>query len=136
VAQAGAIVTRSIRQEVTLDRVLLGLLALALVFALGVLCLGLFQPLFDYFFPRETQTAITTYWLMRGGPIFAYETPILGYPWSIPLEFPVYQIVVAILSSAGKPDSAGSWRPLSLCGTALGVAVPKLRVKAERIGFC
>jgi hypothetical protein len=108
VIAAGAVVIRSIRQEVTLERVLLGLLALALVFALAVLWVGLFHPLVGYFFSRETQTALTAYWLMRGGPIFAYETPVLGFPWSIPLEFPVYQIVVAILSSAGVPlDPAG-----------------------------
>jgi hypothetical protein len=45
---------------------------------------------------------------MRGGPIFAYETPVLGFPWSIPLEFPVYQIAVALVSATGVPlDAAG-----------------------------
>jgi len=91
-----------------LDRVLPGLLASALLVALGVLCLGLFQPLLDYYDARQTQTAVTTYWLMRGGPIFAYETPIVGFPWSIPLEFPLYQIIVAVVVGAGVPlDAAG-----------------------------
>jgi hypothetical protein len=45
---------------------------------------------------------------MRGGPIFAYETPVVGFPWSIPYEFPVYQIIAALLSGTGVPlDAAG-----------------------------
>jgi hypothetical protein len=94
--------------EVKLERLLLGLLASALLFALAVLCRGLFQPLLDNYDGRQTQTALTSYWLMRGGPIFAYETPVVGYPWSIPFEFPVYQIIVAVVSRVGIPlDAAG-----------------------------
>jgi hypothetical protein len=45
---------------------------------------------------------------MQGGPIFAYETPVVGYPWAIPYEFPVYQIIVALLAATGLPlDAAG-----------------------------
>ncbi len=47
---------------------------------------------------RQTHTAITAYWLMRGSPWLAYETPILGAPWSLPLEFPFYQLLVAKLA--------------------------------------
>src|SRR5262249_7120126 len=87
---------------------LFGILVLAFLFALAVLCVGLFQPLLDQYQFRQTQTALTSYWLMRGGPIFAYETPVLGFPWSIPFEFPVYQIIVALLSQTGVPlDAAG-----------------------------
>jgi hypothetical protein len=87
---------------------LFGMIVLALLFDLSVLYRGLFQPLLDLYSFRQTQTALTAYWLMQGGPILAYETPIGGYPWSIPLEFPVYQIIVAGLSSSGMPlDAAG-----------------------------
>ena len=106
--EAPAVVDRLIWRELTLERFLLGLLALALMFALAVLWIGVSQPLLDQYFARQTQTALTSYWLIRGGPIFAYETPVAGFPWSVPLEFPVYQIVVALLSSAGVPlDPAG-----------------------------
>ena len=105
---ARAAVNNSVWPEVRLERLLLGLLASALLFALAVLCLGLFQPLLDNYDSRQTQTALTTFWLMRGGPIFAYETPVVGYPWSIPYEFPVYQIIVALVSEIGIPlDAAG-----------------------------
>jgi DNA integrity scanning protein DisA with diadenylate cyclase activity len=51
---------------------------------------------------RQTQTAITSYYLMRGGSFFSYETPVMGYPWSIPFEFPLYQWIVAFAASTFK----------------------------------
>ena len=57
---------------------------------------------------RQAQTAISAYWLLHGGPFFAYETPVLGSPWSIPFELPVYQAVVALVTLTGVPlDEAG-----------------------------
>jgi hypothetical protein len=107
-AQIGVIGRRFGRLEDILLPALYGILVLALLFALAVLCVGLFQPLLDQYQFRQTQTALTSYWLMRGGPIFAYETPVAGFPWSIPFEFPVYQIIAALLSGIGVPlDAAG-----------------------------
>ena len=106
--EAPAVVSRFVRHELTLDRLLLVLLAVALLVALAVLCIGVFQPLLDQYFARQTQTALTSYWLIRGGPIFAYETPVAGFPWSVPFEFPLYQILAALLSETGLPlDAAG-----------------------------
>lgn len=77
--------------------------------ALVVLCLAclafhgwaavgrLDAPLLEAHAFRQTQTAITTYWLLRGGPWVDYETPVLGPPWSIPFELPLYQWAVAAL---------------------------------------
>jgi hypothetical protein len=44
---------------------------------------------------RQTQTAISIEYMLRGGPLLAYETPIFGPPWSWPMEFPLYQWCVA-----------------------------------------
>jgi hypothetical protein len=107
-AQAGVIGRRFALREGILVPALFGLLLLAFLVALAVLCIGVFQPLLDQYFFRQTQTALTSYWLMRGGPIFAYETPVAGFPWSIPYEFPLYQLIAAALSSTGMPlDAAG-----------------------------
>jgi len=46
---------------------------------------------------RQTQTAITTYYMVKQPFKLAYETPVLGPPWSIPMEFPLYQWIVATL---------------------------------------
>jgi hypothetical protein len=69
---------------------------------------------------RQTQTAITAYWFMQEGFKLAYETPVAGAPWSIPFEFPIYQLLVATTSKLfGLPlDFAGrivSYLFLVLC---------------------
>ena len=65
-------------------------------------------PLDHYSF-RQTQTALTAYWLAKNGFALAYETPVVGPPWSIPFEFPIYQWIVAVLSTrTGAPlDATG-----------------------------
>ena len=40
---------------------------------------------------RQTQTALTAYYLKASGFRLDYLTPVVGYPWSIPFEFPFYQ---------------------------------------------
>src|SRR5262249_24099130 len=49
---------------------------------------------------RQTQTAITAYYMVGQAPKLAYETPVLGPPWSIPFEFPLYQWLVAGIVTA------------------------------------
>ena len=46
---------------------------------------------------RQTQTAISAYYLVGQPFHLAYETPTLGPPWSVPMEFPFYQLAVARL---------------------------------------
>jgi hypothetical protein len=78
-----------------------------LLLAYGLLALGyLLQlswnaPLLDLFGFRQAQTAISVYWMAKGGPLLAYQTPVLGYPWSIPFEFPIYQWLAALVASNG-----------------------------------
>ena len=53
---------------------------------------------------RQFQTAITTRYIVREGFKLAYETPVLGPPWSIPMEFPLYQhTVAAVVKLTGAP---------------------------------
>lgn len=44
---------------------------------------------------RQFQTAVSARYLARDGFRLDYETPVLGPPWSIPMEFPLYQYTVA-----------------------------------------
>ncbi len=46
---------------------------------------------------RQTQAATTAFFLVNRPFRLAYETPVLGKPWSIPMEFPLYQWIVARL---------------------------------------
>jgi len=85
------------------------LLLLAIAQSFWALTVGFENPIMDEHSFRQTQTALSAFFLAKGGSFFAYETPVLGYPWSIPFELPVYQWLVAKLSlSAGIPlEAAG-----------------------------
>jgi hypothetical protein len=42
---------------------------------------------------RQTQTALTVrVWINEGINIIKYQTPVLGEPWTLPFEFPLYQL--------------------------------------------
>lgn len=110
-----------------------GFLWTLVITVLVVLLMVLFgQPGF-YLTPfREAQTAITAEYLAKGGPFFAYHTPVLGAPWSWPMEFPLFQGLAALITMAGIPlDAAG--RLLSFL-SLIGCALVAPRLLAELIG--
>jgi hypothetical protein len=81
---------------------------LTLAHALFILFHGLNGPLIDQHGFRQTQTALSARELMRGGPFLRYLTPVVGSPWSIPFEVPIYQWIVARVASTGLPlEAAG-----------------------------
>lgn len=48
---------------------------------------------------RQAQTALSAYFIKEDGNFsLAYPTPVLGKPWSIPMEFPLYQWTVVGVS--------------------------------------
>ncbi len=49
----------------------------------------------DFHSFRQCQTAISTYYTVKDGFHLAYETPVMGKPWPIPMEFPLFQWLVA-----------------------------------------
>jgi hypothetical protein len=64
---------------------------------------------------RQAQTALSALFIQRDHDFsLAYPTPVLGKPWSVPMEFPLYQWTVVALSnvtgisltSAGRAVSA------------------------------
>lgn len=71
-----------------------------LIFCLSQLAASFSHPILDQYSFRQTQTAISVYWIIKGGPWIAYQTPVLGSPWSLPFEFPLYQWLVAIVAKA------------------------------------
>ncbi|MBP6506157.1 MAG: hypothetical protein KA257_01220 [Opitutaceae bacterium] len=48
---------------------------------------------------RQLQTALSIFWMKQAGLRLDYLTPLFGPPWSIPMEFPIYQWIVALLSN-------------------------------------
>lgn len=106
---------------------------MALALSAVVLLLSLPKPITDQHGFRQTQTALSVYWMLHGGPWLDYQTPALGYPWSIPFEFPLYQWIVATLVRlSGIPiDSAG--RIVSYAWLLLGL--PPARALFRSYGF-
>ena len=64
-----------------------GLLFLACLWIYALVAgMGWSNTILDAHGFRQTQTALTTYFMIGQAPKLAYETPVLGPPWSIPLE--------------------------------------------------
>ena len=74
-------------------------------------------PLLGLYAFRETQTALTSFWVCREGFHLAYVTPVGGFPWSLPFEFPLYQWIVSLfgctfqlsLDAVGRLVSYAFW---------------------------
>ncbi|WP_434997442.1 glycosyltransferase family 39 protein [Vibrio scophthalmi] len=80
------------------EKVLLGIIVIfMIIMSINIMSYGFNYPIIDMFGFRQAQTAITSYWLVEEGYKIDYITPILGPPWSIPFEFPVYQYIVSCL---------------------------------------
>ena len=64
---------------------------------------------------RQAQTAISAYFIQRDGDFsLAYPTPVLGKPWSIPMEFPLYQWTTVVVSNLTGTQLTQSARGVSL----------------------
>lgn len=65
---------------------------------------------------RQAQTALSAYWIKAENNFsLAYPTPVVGKPWSIPMEFPLYQWTVVV---TGKVTGWG----LTKAGRAVSIA--------------
>lgn len=93
----------------TSQAVLIGLAVVVLLYTAWLALRFAGQPPLEWHGFRQTQTALSAYWLGQDGFRFAYETPVAGRPWSIPFEFPLYPWLVAMVSKITgiSLDSAG-----------------------------
>lgn len=95
------------------ELLLVALAALCFAYALYIAVRYADQAPLDIHRFRQTQTALTAYWLGQNGFSLAYETPVAGPPWSIPFEFPLYQYIVALVSQASHVSLDASGRLVS-----------------------
>ena len=64
---------------------------------------------------REAHTAISSYYMAKGESSFlAYEVPVLGQPWAMPMEFPLFQWITAKLGATNINTLRWTGRLLSL----------------------
>lgn len=74
-------------------------LALALVFSAWTTTVGWADKALPGVEFRQAQTAISVLFMKRENNFsLAYPTPVLGKPWSVPMEFPLYQWTVVVTS--------------------------------------
>lgn len=111
---------------------------LALILNVSVILVGIHHTLYDAHSWRQTQTALGAESLLRGDSFLRYETPLLGPPWSMPLEFPLYQgIVAGIIKIFGTPleetGRAVSILFFYLCFFPLGLMLHRLGFRPIQI---
>jgi hypothetical protein len=81
--------------------------ALVLLAAVLIHVPTLAQPLVDRHGWRQTQTAWTARVFYRDGiDLLRPEVPVLGPPWVLPFELPVFQAIAALVMRAGIPEDA------------------------------
>ena len=102
------------RQGSREDRLILCFFVAALCWSIGVSGFGWSHAISDWYGWRQTQTAISAYFMLRGGPWLDYEMPIFGPPWQIPHEFPLYQGLVAMLTAVSGLRLEAAGRAVSL----------------------
>lgn len=83
---------------------------------------------------RQAQTAISAFFIQREDNFsLAYPTPVLGKPWSIPMEFPLYQWTVVVVSNATGIPLTQAGRLVSLVCFYAGL--PALYLLLARLGL-
>jgi hypothetical protein len=86
------------------DRKLVVMFALVIMVALSLLSLSWHESLLDRYEFRQLQTALSAFWIAQEGWQMSYLLPLFGPPWSVPMEFPIYQVFVATLHTfTGMP---------------------------------
>lgn len=110
------------------------LIAAALVFA-SVFWFGtLQQPLIGSHEFRQTQTALSALFMRPGlAGLLHYETPVVGAPWSIPFEFPLFQWITHQVEQISGLSLSSSGRLVSVL-FGLGCLWPATRLM-QRFGL-
>jgi hypothetical protein len=97
------------------------------LFATSTALLHAGQPLLEAHAFRQTQTALTSLWMVKEGWRLDYQTPVAGFPWSIPFEFPLFQFLAALVSKWGGWDLDPVGRLLSF-SFLIACAWPAFRI--------
>jgi hypothetical protein len=107
----------------TLERTLSVIFLLLLIHSVVAFTTGWTHSLSDEHAFRQAQTAITVDYLLKGGPWIAYEMPVLGPPWSIPFEFPLYEWITALVVLVFRMSVEQAGRAVS-CLFFYGTLIP------------
>lgn len=104
------------------DMVGIGLLALGLIVSLAAMRQGWDVVGLSGHEFRQAQTGLSIQAMERTGFKLDYETPVLGKPWSIPMEFPLYQFLVVSYMDLTGSELAQAGRTVSVMAFLAGLA--------------
>jgi hypothetical protein len=76
---------------------------LSIIYFLTITTIGL-SDWFSMHSYRQSQTALTSLFFPIDEYKLDYTTPMMGYPWKVPMEFPIYQFIISILVHFLKTD--------------------------------
>lgn len=83
---------------------------------------------------RQAQTALSALFIQRDHDFsLAYPTPVLGKPWSIPMEFPLYQWTTVVLSNATSLSLTSAGRAVS--AACFYLSLPAFFLLGRRFGL-
>ncbi|MEO6568309.1 MAG: glycosyltransferase family 39 protein [Opitutaceae bacterium] len=83
---------------------------------------------------RQAQTALSALFIQRDNDFsLAYPTPVLGKPWSVPMEFPLYQWTVVLLSNATGISLTPAARTVS--AVCFYLTLPAFYLLLRRLGL-
>ncbi|MEO7415412.1 MAG: glycosyltransferase family 39 protein [Opitutaceae bacterium] len=115
-------------------RIILGVFAVLLAFNVWGVSVGwknLNLPGCEF---RQAQTALSALFIQRDHDFsLAYPTPVLGKPWSVPMEFPLYQWTVVVLSNATGMSLTSAGRTVS--AACFYLALPAFYLLLARLGL-
>ena len=89
-------------------------LLLSLLIPMVILVSSWSTPIVDSYGFRQTQTALTSYWISKSTNWLEFITPVFGHPWSVPMEYPIFQILVNLLSSGTSISLENAARIISV----------------------
>lgn len=113
----------------------LALFAVVLLLAVWAMTIHLGKPLLGPHAFRQTQTAISAYYMAEDASVFGdYITPVLGKPWRTPLELPIYQWMVARWHRISGMSLDASGKLVSVLGWLAGMVPAYVLLRALRFG--
>jgi hypothetical protein len=63
---------------------------------------------------RQAQTALTSQYFIINGLQWEFQTPLMGFPWRVPMEFPIYQGLVYLVQKSTDLN-------LIICGKLINI---------------
>lgn len=107
------IITQAFHRQITIEKIVRIIWICSLLIFAGITFYSL-SPQFTIHHYRQAQTAMTALYLPYEGFKLNYSTPIMGYPWTVPLEFPIFQWLSILVQKISGADLIVSGKTINI----------------------